>query len=80
MEISLKFHGILRDRVRHSGKETSTLALSDTASINELRECLATFGLDDRFSIAVNGVMVNEADYLLEDGDRVDVFRQAAGG
>lgn len=80
MEISLKFHGILRDRIRQAGHESSTLALPDEATINELLDWLTSAGLSRRLSIAVNGTLVDESDIRLNDGDKVDVFRQAAGG
>lgn len=80
MKISLKFHGILRDRIRQTGKETTSLALSDEASVKEILDWLVSLGLPQRLSIAVNSILVDDFDLKLNDGDRVDVFQQSAGG
>lgn len=80
MKIFIKFHGILRDYIRQTDEEITTLALPDGASVKEILARLESLGLPQRLSIAVNSMLVDDLDLQLTDGDRVDVFQQSAGG
>jgi thiamine biosynthesis protein ThiS len=77
IEIHVRLHGALRDKLPPESKGRTTLTLPDGASLTALLEQLS---LHRRIEVAVNDEIVDNRDAPLQDGDRVEVFRPAAGG
>lgn len=76
MEVKLTLHGILRDYLPRQAKGKTTLTLPKGASINQVVQQL---NIKHTVSAAVGGVQV-ENNYLLQDGDDLQMFRPIGGG
>lgn len=76
MEIKLTLHGILRDYLPRQAKGKTTLNLPEGANINDIVQQL---NLKHTVSAAVGGVQV-ENNYVLRDGDDLQLFRPIGGG
>lgn len=76
MEVRLTLHGILRDYLPRQAKGKTTLTLPEGASINDVIQQL---NIRHTVSAAVGGVQV-ENNYVLGDGDDLQMFRPIGGG
>jgi sulfur carrier protein ThiS len=76
VEIKLTLHGILRDYLPRQAKGKTTLNLPEGANINDIVQQL---NLKHTVSAAVGGVQV-ENNYVLRDGDDLQLFRPIGGG
>jgi thiamine biosynthesis protein ThiS len=77
IEIHVRLHGALRDKLPPEDKGRTTLTLHDGVSITAVLE---QFSLHRLIEVAVNDEIVDNRDTILQDGDRVELFRPAAGG
>jgi thiamine biosynthesis protein ThiS len=77
IEIHVRLHGALRDKLPPEDKGRTTLTLPDGASLTAVLEQLS---LHRHIEVAVNDEIVDNQDIILQDGDRVEIFRPAAGG
>lgn len=77
IEIHVRLHGALRDKLASEAKGRTTLALPDDAPVKAVLEQLS---LNRRISLAINDEIVDDWNTTLQDGDQVEVFRPAAGG
>ncbi|MCL4303301.1 MAG: MoaD/ThiS family protein [Anaerolineae bacterium] len=76
MQIHLTLHGILRDHLPRQAKGKTTLTLPAGARVADV---LQQFKLSSTVSAAVGGAQV-EPDYVLKDGDDLQLFRMLGGG
>jgi sulfur carrier protein ThiS len=76
LEINLTLHGILRDYLPRPSKGKSTLTLPAGTTVAEVVEQLK---IKQTVTAAVNGTQV-ETDYVLKDGDELQMFRMIGGG
>jgi sulfur carrier protein ThiS len=76
LEINLTLHGILRDYLPRQSKGKSTLTLPEGTTVAEVVEQLK---IKQTVTAAVNGTQV-ETDYVLKDGDELQMFRMIGGG
>ena len=77
IEIHVRLHGALRDKLPTEAKGRTTLTLPDGAPLTAVLEQLS---LHRHIEVAVNDEIVDNRDIILQDGDRVEIFRPAAGG
>ncbi len=77
IEIHVRLHGALRDKLPSEDKGRTTLTLHDGASLTAVLKQLSLHRL---IVVAVNDEIVDNRDTILQDGDRIDIFRPAAGG
>ena len=77
MKVSVRLHGILRDRLAPELKGRTTLNLPEGSSIQSLLDQLR---LDGYLHASVNEEIVENFDSPLNNGDAVDLFRPSAGG
>jgi sulfur carrier protein ThiS len=77
MQIEIRLHGILRDRLPREAKGQTTLLLADGTTVADL---LAALGLHGYLYVAVNDRMIEEHMQRLSDSDRVEIFVPSAGG
>lgn len=76
MEVKITLHGILRDYLPRQAKGKTTLTLPAGATIED---ALQELKIKRTINGAVNGVQV-ETNYVLQDGDNLQIFRPIAGG
>jgi sulfur carrier protein ThiS len=76
MKVNVTLHGILRDRLPRQAKGKTTLTLAPGATVANVMQEL---GLKQTVTAAVNGAQV-ETDYVLQDGDTLQMFRVVGGG
>ena len=78
MNIHLRLHGRLRDKLPAAQKGRAVLVLPEGATAAEV---LAAVGLQDEYVLlAINEAHESELDQPLQEGDRVEVFLPSAGG
>ena len=77
MQIHIRLHGIFREKLPREAKGRTTLDLPEGARVQDV---LAHFEIRRRVGVAVNQEVEVEPDFPLQPGDRVEVFRVAAGG
>ena len=80
MEIHVRLHGILRDRLPKEAKGHVTLVLGEEARLKDLIARLSGLGVQGPYEVAVDGEVTGDENHPLAPGDEVDVFRPAAGG
>ena len=76
MEINLTLHGILRDYLPRQAKGRRSLTLPAGTTVAEVVEQLK---IKQTVTAAVNGTQV-ETDYVLKNGDDLQMFRMIGGG
>lgn len=76
MKINLTLHGILRDYLPKEAKGKITLDMPAGATI---ADALQALDIDRTINGTVNGEEV-ETDHVLQDGDKVQLFRPIGGG
>jgi len=77
MNVTIRLHGLLRDKLPPENKGKTTLALPKGATAKDV---LTHFNIDRIISIAVNDEVELEETHPLHDGDHVEIFRSGAGG
>lgn len=78
MKLSIRLHGILRDKLPPDKKGRACLTLPDGATVEDL---LAHFDLQNNVvGVSVNDELEIEATHPLRDGDHVEIFRVVGGG
>lgn len=75
--IHVRLHGALRDKLPAKDKGRTILSVADGATVTAVIEQLSLRG---RTEVAVNDEIVDNRDMTLNDGDRLEIFRPAAGG
>lgn len=77
IQIHVRLHGILREKLPGEANGRASLAFPEhstiTAVLNEL-------SLHRHIQVAINDEIEDNLDTLLQDGDRLDIFRPSAGG
>ena len=76
MEINVTLHGILRDYLPRKAKGKTTLNVPEGTTIDDVIQQLE---IKQNVSAAVNGVEV-ETGHVLQEGEKLDMFRVIAGG
>lgn len=76
LEVHLTLHGILRDHLPRQAKGRTVLTLPADATVADV---LQQFKLNTTVSAAVRGAQVAR-DYVLQDGDDLQLFRMLGGG
>ena len=76
MEVNLTLHGILRDYLPRQAKGKRTLTLPPGTTVADVVEQLK---IRQTVTAAVNGTQV-EKDYVLKNGDDLQMFRMIGGG
>lgn len=76
MEIKVTLHGILRDYLPREAKGKTTLALPEGATVDDVVRQLE---IRQTVTAAVDGAQV-ETNYVLKDGDELQMFRIIGGG
>jgi len=77
LHIHIRLHGALRDKLPAEAKGRTILTLPEGAAVTSVLEQLS---LQRRIQVAVNDEIVDNWDATLIDGDRLEIFRPAAGG
>jgi molybdopterin converting factor small subunit len=77
MQVHIRLHGILRDRLAPELKGRATLDLSAGSSLQSLLDHLR---LDGYLHASINEEIAEDFGSLLNNGDTVDLFRPSAGG
>jgi sulfur carrier protein ThiS len=77
MDITIRLHGLLRDKLPPETKGKTSLTLPGGATVKDV---LSHFDIDRIVSIAVNDEIELEETHPLHDGDHVEIFRSGAGG
>ena len=77
IEIHVRLHGALRDKLPPEARGRTTLTLHDGTTITAVLEQLS---LHRRIEVAVNSEIEDNWNTALQDGDQVEIFRPAAGG
>ena len=77
IHIHVHLHGALRDKLPPEDKGRTTLTLHDGTTVTAVLEQLS---LHRRIEVAINDEIVDNQDIILQDGDRVEIFRPVAGG
>ena len=75
--IHVRLHGILRDKIPAEAKGRTTLSLPDGSTVAAVFE---QFSLRSSVEVAINEEIVDNQDTPLQDGERLEFFRAAAGG
>jgi sulfur carrier protein ThiS len=77
IQVHVRLYGALRDKLPPQSKGQTVLDLPDGADIAAV---LNQLSLRRHIQVAINGEIVENIETNLIDGDRVEVFRPAAGG
>ena len=77
MQVQIRLHGILRDKVPVEQRGRTTITLPENASVQAV---LDHFDLERIVSVAVNDEIEIHPDHPLKDGDCVELFRVVGGG
>ena len=76
MEVKLVLHGILRDYLPRQAKGKTVLNLPEDTTVADV---VRQLNIKQNVSAAVNGVEV-ENNYVLQNGEELNLFRFIAGG
>ncbi|MCP4429139.1 MAG: MoaD/ThiS family protein [Chloroflexi bacterium] len=77
MQIHIRLHGALRDKLPANAKGQAILEFEEGAAVTAV---LSHLSLRGHLQVAVNQEIVDNWNILLHDGDWVEVFRPTAGG
>jgi len=77
IQVRVRLHGILRDKLPPEAKGQVEQTLPPEASIQSVIDNL---GLDGHLNAAVNEVVIDDFDHSLHDGDMIEIFLPVAGG
>lgn len=77
ISIHIRLHGALRDKLPPEAKGRTTLTLPEGTTTTAVLEQLS---LSRRIEVALNDKIVDNRETPLQDGDRIELFRPAAGG
>jgi molybdopterin converting factor small subunit len=77
MNIHIRLHGILRDKLPAENQGQITLELPEETAISSIFSHLSLRG---HIQVALNKELIDNLDTQLQDGDRIELFRPSAGG
>jgi molybdopterin converting factor small subunit len=77
MIIHVHLHGALRDKLPPAAKGKAALEMGEDTAVSAI---LSHFSLRGHIQVAINQEITDNWDTILQDGDRVELFRPAAGG
>ena len=77
MQINIRLYGLLRDVLPPEKKGRDVIELPEGGTVQDL---LTAVGIHRPCIAAVNEIHEADKDHVLQDGDKVVVFIQAAGG
>ena len=77
IQVHVRLHGALRDKLPPQSKGQTLLDVQDGADVSTVLNHLS---LHRHIQVAINGEIVENLERTLADGDRLEVFRPAAGG
>ena len=77
MQIQIRLHGALRDKLPAADRGRAVLTLPEGTAVAALLDQLSLRGY---IQVAINQEIIENPDTNLQDGDRVEIFRPAAGG
>lgn len=77
MEIHIRLYGALRDNLPAADRGRATLDIAPGSTVADLIEHLQ---LKRYLQTAVNGIIIDDLQTPLQNGDKVESFRPAAGG
>lgn len=78
MQITIRLHSVLREKLPPASKGRATLTLPEGATVQTL---LTHFNLQNNVvGISVNDELEIEESHPLHDGDHVEFFRVVGGG
>ena len=77
LQIHVRLHGALRDKLPAEAKGRTILTLPDGTPLTAVLERLS---LQRYVEVALNDEVVENQDLPLQNGDRLEIFRPAAGG
>jgi len=77
MKIEIRLYGLLRDVLPAEKKGRDVIELADGETVQDL---LTAVGIHRPCVTAVNEIHEADKNHVLQDGDKVVVFIQAAGG
>jgi sulfur carrier protein ThiS len=77
MQIHVRLHGALRDKLPAEMKGRAVLDFEEGTTVTAV---LAHLSLHGRIQVALNQKTTENKDTILQDGDRLEIFRPAAGG
>jgi len=77
IQVRVRLHGALRDKLPPQSKGQIALDLPDGADVSAV---LNQLSLRRHIQVAINQEIVENLETKLNDGDQVEVFRAAAGG
>ncbi len=77
MNIHIRLHGALRDKLPAEAKGQTTLSLAEGATVTAV---LTQLSLRGHLQVALNQAILDDNETTLKDGDTLEVFRPAAGG
>ncbi|GAB4581808.1 MAG: hypothetical protein Fur0022_45590 [Anaerolineales bacterium] len=78
MQITVRLHSVLREKLPAEAKGRATLTLPDGVTVQNL---LAHFNLQNNVvGISVNDELEIETSHPLREGDHVELFRVVGGG
>jgi len=77
MRVQVRLHGILRDKLPAEMKGLTAVDLPHGSRIQNL---LDRVGVKGHLQTAVNDHIIDDWQTPLQDGDKIEIFRPAAGG
>lgn len=77
MHIHIRLHGALRDKLPAENKGRVTLSRPEGTAVSTI---LSQLSLGGHIQVALNREIIDDLDTILQDSDRIEVFRPAAGG
>ena len=77
MKIQVRLHGALRDKLPPEAKGYTVLDVPEATAVAGIPDLL---NLTTHIQIALNDEIIENQDTPLHDGDKIDIFRPAAGG
>ena len=77
IHVQVRLHGALRDKLPPQSKGQTVLDLPEDADVSAV---LNQLSLRRHIQVAINEEIVDDLETVLSDGDKLDIFRPAAGG
>jgi sulfur carrier protein ThiS len=77
MKVSIRLHGILREKLPAENKGRTNLTLPGGATVKDL---LTRFDIQNVVGVSVNEELEIEENHPLHEGDHVEFFRIVGGG
>ncbi len=77
MKIQVRLHGALRDKLPSEAKGVTVLDVGEETAVSAIP---AHLNIKSHIQIACNDEIIENLETRLRDGDKIDIFRPAAGG